>query len=126
LRSPCGRELHVVDCADEEEVQAEMEGAVSVTVGDDLERLSMAMTFSQGTRSLEMARFLGFSLAENGVFLLRFFDMRGEEMLAFFQLGIYLPGAPPPVEVTVPVGPMDFHFRCLFVKESAKLLNLNV
>src|ERR1700719_2488526 len=32
----------------------------------------MAMTFSQGTRSLEMSRFLALSLADNGFFLLRF------------------------------------------------------
>jgi hypothetical protein len=38
-----------------------------------LKRLSMAMTFSQATRSLEMARFLSLSLADNGFFLLRFF-----------------------------------------------------
>ena len=30
------------------------------------------MTFSQGTRSLEMARFLALSVADNGFFLLRF------------------------------------------------------
>src|ERR1700730_687128 len=40
-----------------------------------LKRLSMAMTFSQGTRSLEMSRFLALSLADNGFFLLRFLGM---------------------------------------------------
>lgn len=40
-----------------------------------LKRLSMAMTFSQGTRSLEVARFLALSVAANGFFLLRFFGI---------------------------------------------------
>jgi hypothetical protein len=35
----------------------------------------MAMTFSQGTRSLEIARFLAVSIADNGFFLLRFFGI---------------------------------------------------
>jgi len=35
----------------------------------------MAMTFSQGTRSLEVARFLAVSVADNGFFLLRFFGI---------------------------------------------------
>jgi hypothetical protein len=37
--------------------------------------LSMAMTFSQGTRSLDMSRFLALSLADNGFFLPRFFGI---------------------------------------------------
>jgi hypothetical protein len=40
-----------------------------------LKRLSMAMTFSQDTRSLEISRFLAVSLADNGFFLLRFFGI---------------------------------------------------
>jgi hypothetical protein len=35
----------------------------------------MAMAFSQGTRSLEMARFLALPVAANGFFLLRFFGI---------------------------------------------------
>jgi hypothetical protein len=35
----------------------------------------MAMTFSQGTRSQEIARFLAVSVADNGFFLLRFFGI---------------------------------------------------
>ena len=33
------------------------------------------MPFSQGTRSLEVARFLALSVAANGFFLLRFFGI---------------------------------------------------
>jgi len=40
-----------------------------------LNRLSMAMTFSQTTRWLEMARFLALSIVDNGCFLLRFLGM---------------------------------------------------
>jgi hypothetical protein len=59
-------EFFVVDGGDEEEAQAESAATIS---------LSMAMTFSQGTRSLEMSRFLALSLADNGFFLLRFLGM---------------------------------------------------
>ena len=37
--------------------------------------VGMLMTFSQGTRSLEVARFLALSVAANGFFLLRFFGI---------------------------------------------------
>jgi hypothetical protein len=68
-------ELFAVNCGDKEKTQAETAAAVSITGAMILKRLSMAMTFSQATRSLEMARFLSLSLADNGFFLLRFLGM---------------------------------------------------
>ena len=62
-----------------------------------LNRLSMAMTFSQMTRWLEMARFLALSVVDNGCFLLRFLACRfvhGASAIpdSRYQLGLWLQG----------------------------------
>ena len=67
-----------------------------------LKRFSMAMTFSQGTRLLEMSRFLALSLADTGFFLQRFFG------IAVFALQALIAGVDNGFCLR-----MQSHLRCL-------------